>query len=77
MRTDSWRYVANMQDSRAYGAAVTVDGSVYALGGMRDQQHNEVIERYDSGKNCWHKITPPPHMLHKCAFLAACVMDLN
>ena len=77
VRTDSWRYVASMGDSRAYGAAVTVDGNVYALGGMRDQQHNETIERYDSTADSWHKVPLPSHMLHKRAFLAACVMDLS
>ncbi|KAL0034467.1 hypothetical protein WJX79_003839 [Trebouxia sp. C0005] len=77
VRTDSWRYVANMEASRAYGAAVTVDGQVYALGGMRDAHHNEVVERYDSASNTWHKITPPSHILHKRAFLAACVVDMS
>lgn len=77
VRTDTWRYVANMEASRAYGAAVTVDGNVYALGGMRDAHHNEVVERYDSVLNSWHKITPPSHILHKRAFLAACVVDVD
>ena len=76
-RMDSWRYVASMEASRAYGAAVTVHRNVFALGGMRDTQHNEVVERYDGGKDSWHKITPPPHILHKRAFLAACVVDLS
>ena len=77
VRKDVWRYVANMEASRAYGAAVTVDGNVYALGGMRDAHHNEVVERYDSASNSWHKITPPSHILHKRAFLAACVVDTS
>lgn len=77
VRTDSWRYVASMEASRAYGAAVTVDGNVFALGGMRDTQHNEVVERYDGGTDSWQKITPPSHILHKRAFLAACVVDLG
>lgn len=76
-RMDSWQYVACMEASRAYGAAVTVDGNVFALGGMRDTQHNEVVERYDGATDSWHKITPPPHILHKRAFLAACVVDLG
>ena len=77
VRTDSWRYVANMEASRAYGAAVTVDGNVYALGGMRNAHHNEVVERYDGSSDSWHKITPPTHILHKRAFLAACVVDMG
>ena len=76
-RMDSWRYIASMEASRAYGAAVTVDGNVYALGGMRDAHHNEVVERYDSAKDCWHKILPPSHILQKRAFLAACVVDMG
>lgn len=76
---DSRRHVASMEASWANGAAVTVDGNVFALGGMRDVPYNEVAERYDGQTDLWHKIAiaPPPHILPRRAFLAACVVDLS
>ena len=77
VRTDSWRDVAPMEESRAYGAAVTVDGNVYAVGGMQSEVHNEIIEAYDYACDSWQKLAPPDHILQRRAFLAACVVDMG
>ena len=76
-RKDAWRMIAPMEESRAYGAAVTVDGRVYALGGMQSDVHNEIVECYDSMSDSWHRLSPPDHILQKRAFLAACVVTMD
>lgn len=39
VRSGTWRGAAAMAAPRAYGAAATVDGSVFTLGGMQSQVH--------------------------------------
>lgn len=65
-----------MQECRAYGAAVTVDGNVYALGGMQNDEHNEIVETYDYASDSWQRLAPPDTILQRRAFLAACVVDM-
>ena len=74
-RKDAWRDVAPMQENRAYGSAVTVDGAVYAVGGMQSDFHNEIVETYDHVSDSWQRLDPPDHILQRRAFLAACVVD--
>lgn len=81
-RANTWRSIAPLADSRAYGgaaAAGVTDGSdVYVVGGLRSdmQTHAPLLERYSPVTDTWHQVELPAHVNPRRSFLATCTMGI-
>ena len=81
-RTNTWRSIAPLADSRAYGAAGSagsMDGSeVFVIGGLRSdmQTHAPLVEKYSPVKDTWEQVELPAHVNPRRSFLAACTMGI-
>ena len=65
-----------MRDPRAYGAAATAGGRVYAIGGLQPdmQTHAALAESYDPAADSWQYVAVPANANPRRSFLAACSM---
>jgi len=68
-----WQDMPGMLARRAYLSAVTVDGSIYAIGGSSDGRTLNTIEVFDPEKNQWEYWFQMPPMQTKRAMHASAV----
>ncbi len=57
---DTWIQMADMTSRRSGAGIVAVDGNIYAVGGERDQNDLQILEKFDLESNTWMTMTSMP-----------------
>lgn len=59
--SDTWQAAANMGTSRTDCELVSINGNMYAIGGMGNNGYLRTVEKYNVADNAWQMITEIPN----------------
>lgn len=59
--SDTWQAAANIGTSRTDCELVSINGNMYAIGGMGNNGYLSTVERYNVADNAWQMITEIPN----------------
>ena len=58
IQTDQWISIASMNQARSDHTSVSIEESIFVLGGWNDSSPLKSVEMYDTRSNKWMEITP-------------------